>query len=472
LAVIGALKTFKGGHYFAPFQGTPRGRRIEHAPMPQRVVCLTRQGFGQETLPIVKVGELVRAGQIIARADNVISTPVHAGISGTVQAIESCPHPLGGPPTQMIVIASDGRDEWQMLKRPAGNFEKWGREEIGRVLYEAGMTAGGRAGFPTANHTSLVEPGDITHLLINAVETEPYVEGDAQLLTDDFEKLLTGIKILRAGLGNVEVHIGIGYNQPRAIELLQTSMEYYDWFHIHPLLPKYPQGEDEVLIKSLLDREVPSGRTTPQIGVVVSDVQHCVAAYEAVLEGRPFIERVISVGGSAIERPGNLRVRVGTPSGELLSQRGLRSPARIILGGPLRGTSLSDVDLPILRDTRALVALAEPRRRLFPQAGPGFGYDSYTNILPPVGLKAKRATTGLNGPERPCIRCGYCVDVCPQNLFPIFLAERSERGLLREAEKLDIFACIDCGLCSYVCPSKIALTEQIIKGKVALREGL
>jgi electron transport complex protein RnfC len=435
------------------------------------VACLTRQGFGQEALPLVKVGERVRAGQIIARADNVINTPVPASISGTVMLIEDCPHPLGGLPTQRIVIESDGRDEWQLLKRPAGNFEKWGRDEVGRLLYEAGVTALGKAGFPTAYHTSLAEPSAINYLLINAVETEPYVEGDAQLLAEEFEKALTGIKVLRSAFGNAEVHVGLGHNQPRLIEALESRMEYYDWFHIHPLLPKYPQGEDEVLIKTLLNREVPSGRLAPQIGIVVSDVQQCIAAYEAVLESRPFIERIVSVGGSAIERPANLRVRVGTPCGELLAGRSLRSPARIILGGPLRGASLSDIDQPVLRDTRALIALAEPRRRLFAAAGPGFGYDSYTRILPPLGTKAKRATTGLNGPVRPCIRCGYCLDICPQNLVPISLAESAERGLLREAGKLDIFACIDCGLCSYVCPSKLPLLEQIDKGKEALREG-
>ncbi len=471
MAVTGTLKTFKGGHYFPRFEGTPRGRRIETAPLPQRVICLTRQGFGHEARPLVEVGQTVKSGEIIARSDGLISTPVHATVSGRVETIESCPHPRGGALTQRIIIAADGRDNWQLLKRPKGNFEKWGPEKLGQMLYQAGVTAGGKGGFPSTEHSSLASPDQIGYLLINAVETEPYLEGDAQLLSQEFEKLLTGIKILRGALGNVEVHMGLGYNRPRAVEELQIRMEYYDWFHIHPLLPKYPQGEDEVLIKSLLDRQLPAGHTAPEIGVVAADVQQCVAAYEAVLEGRPFIERVISIGGSAIERPANLRVRLGTPAGELLSARGLRSPARIILGGPLRGVSLSDVDTPVLRDTRALVALAEPRRRLFAGMTPGFGYDSYTKILPPLGLRAKRATTGLNGPERPCIHCGYCLDVCPQNLLPITLAERAEQGLLRQAEKLDIFACIDCGLCSYVCPSKLPLASQIAKGKAALREG-
>ena len=182
------------------------------------------------------------------------------------------------------------------------------------------------------------------------------------------------------------------------------------------------------------------------------------------------IDRVISLGGSAIRKPMNARVRVGTPVGDLLREFGYERPSRVILGGPMTGTAIESLNTPILRDTPALVALREPSRRLFGGASPGFGYDSYTRIIPPVLGGPRRATTGLHGTPRPCIHCGYCVDVCPQNLFPIWIAEASRQGDLAGAEELDLFACVECGLCSYVCPSKISVMGEILEGKRALRE--
>lgn len=466
MAIVGTLKTFKGGHYFGRFEGTPGGR-IVPASIPTRVRVPLRQGFGAETAALVTVGERVKAGQIIARSDEMVSTPVHAPISGKITAIDEGTHPVSSAMTAWVTIESDGQDEWTYLKLPQGNFERWGASELGRILYEAGVTALGKAGFPTAYRSSDADPAKIKYLVINAVETEPYCQGDAALLYEEFERFITGIKVLKGALANVEVHVGIGYDQPRILEELENRMDYHDWLYIHPLLPKYPQGEDEVLTKTLLNLETPSGKSVTAIGAVVCDVQQVIAAYEAVLEGKALIERVISLGGSAIRKPANVRVRVGTPVGDLLREFGHETPSRVILGGPMTGTAVGNLDAPILRDTRALVVLREPTKR---GASPGFGYDSYTRIVPPVLGGPRRATTGLNGTPRPCIHCGYCVDVCPQNLFPIWIAEASRQGDLVKAERLDAFACVECGLCSYVCPSKISVMSEILEAKRAIRE--
>jgi electron transport complex protein RnfC len=454
MAIVATLKTFKGGHYFSRFEGTPKGR-ITSVPLPKEVHVPLRQGYGEEAAPLVEVGAQVKTGEIIARSDGAISTPVHAPISGEVVGIEERPHPVDGGLTTFVTIRSDGRDEWQPLDVPKGNFERWGAEELGRILYESGVSALGKAGFPTPLRSSAAEPHEIRYLLINAVETEPYLQGDLALLHEEFEKFLTGTKILKGALGNIEVHVGLSHDRPHLLEELENRMEYHDWLFLHPLLPKYPQGTDEVLIKTLLDLEVPSGEPATAIGVVVCDTQQVIAAYEAVVEGKPLVERVISVGGSAVERPANVRVRVGTPVGELLKGFGHKTPSRVILGGPMRGRSVSDVEAPILRDIRALIALREPAGRLLGGIRPGL----------PFFRREKRATTGLNGAPRPCIHCGYCLDVCPQNLFPIWLAEAAQEGDLKQMEALDLFACIECGLCSYVCPSKIPIMERIQQGK-------
>jgi len=468
MAVVGALKTFKGGHYFGRFEGTPV-TPFEDAPLPERVTVPLRQGFRDEAAPQVSEGDAVKTGQIIGRSDELICSPVHAPVSGTVVGVHEGPHPVDGATATLVAIESDGLDEWQLLDLPEGNHEKWG-EELGRVLYESGVTALGQAGFPTDFQSALVAPDAIETIVINAVETEPYLESADALLYEEFDKFISGLRILRNAIGNVEVHVGLGHDRGRLFEELVHRLDHSDWIYLHPLLPKYPQGNDDVLVKTILDREVPAGDLATSIGVVVSDAHQAVAAYDAVLEGKPYVEQPMTIGGSAFARPANARVRVGMPVAELLGPYEHTPPARLILGGPMRGRSVNGTDTPVTRDAEALVGLQEPKKRLFGGLRPLWGGDSYTNVAAPLPDGAKRATAGLNGQPRPCVSCGDCVDVCPQNLFPIRLAQAAERGELMTARDLGLDACIECGLCSYVCPSKIPLLEQIRLGRQMTRE--
>jgi len=472
MALVGSLKTFKGGHYFGLFEGTPRGQRLQPARLPQRVIVPLRQGFSAEVAPLVKEGDRVKTGQVIGRNEptpHKPSTLVHASISGRVLKIEKRPHPLGGE-TLCVIIEAEGTDEWQLLDRPA-HYEKLSPEELGKLLYEAGVTSGGQSGFPTAYHSAPVTPEKTRSLIINAVETEPFCEATDQLLYEEFDKFTNGIKILRQALGDVQVHIGLGYNKPRIYEELIKRLEHCNWCTIHRLRPKYPQGDDAVLIRTLLGLLLPQRGYATDVGCVVQDVQQCVAAYEAVVEGKPFIERVVSVGGSAVKEPGNFRVRLGTPIGNLL-ENNLKGNGRVVLGSVMRGQAQGDLEAPIAKDTPAVIALKEAERELFPIAGLGFDRDSFTGAyLSLPWVRYKRATTSLHGNPRPCVKCGYCIDVCPQNLVPALLGEYAANGLLSEAQNIDLFACIECGLCAYVCPSKIPLLEQIREGKRKILSG-
>ncbi len=474
MAVVGGLSTFKGGHYFSNFEGRPKAGIRLLAPPGRVAVPLRQRGFVRgehakrwaEPKALVAAGDAVKVGQIIARDDDALCSPVHAPISGKVAAVESRPHPFGGA-SQVVVIEGDGKDEWVELAPRAESLAALGPEELGRVLYEAGVADLGLEGFPTPYHSSLAAPGSVKRLVVNAINTEPYVEGEDDLLYEEFDKFVGGIKALRAALGNVEVHVGIGWNRPRLIEALQDSVPQ-EWCIVHPLKNKYPQGEDEVLLRTILELRVPAGGTASQVGCLVVDVQTAVAAYEAVFEGRPLVERVVSLAGSAMQQPANVRVRVGTALGDLVK---LKEAGTTVLGGVMRGVAVDDMDAAsVLRDTKAVVALKHPRKALNAVSELGFRRDSFTHVYLSLPGLTKIADVGLHGMERACVKCGYCFDVCPQNLAPITIAEYAGSERLEDAKALDMAACVECGLCTYVCPSKIPVMSQIQDGKRAALE--
>ncbi len=471
-----AAKGFRGGHRFPVFEGESSGK-IERLPLPKRVYVPLRQGIlarGQtqrrelqpELKPTVAEGDRVKAGTILAQSDKEISTPLHAPISGTVVEVAKKPHPWGGKaPT--VVIESDGRDEWELLE--VAEPEGLTAEELQEVLYRAGVTDGGDAGFPTKFNSSPIAPEKVERLLIAAVDDEPFVRFNTALLAHGLEHFLKGLEVMRRALGEVRTHLALSFARDHTERDLikRIVAESPDWLEVHLLPPRYPQGRAELLIRVLFGREVPPGGLPTDIGVVVQDVPHVLAAYEAVYERKPFIERVIALAGSGLSRPMLLRLRVGTPLQEVLEDR-LLPESRVLIESALSGFEVQDLEAPVLRNTCAVIALQGPRKRLLAWTAPGFRYASFTRVFLSMPALAKRADFGLHGPERPCIKCGFCLDACPQGLAPNFLGEYAAHKVHDELEELNIFACIECGLCSYVCPSKLPLLEQIRTGKRAL----
>ncbi|MBL7074637.1 RnfABCDGE type electron transport complex subunit C [candidate division KSB1 bacterium] len=457
-------KSFRGGMKLPKFKGIPDANITDYFSLPALVVIPLRRGTGAVNEPLVQVGDEVRTGQVIACNNGEVATPVHASISGKVVAIEKRLHPTQKP-TLSVVIEGDGRDEWMKTAEEKRAWEDRTSEEIGKVLYEAGVTGGGKGGFPTAYRSSEVPPEQIHTLVINAIETDPYLVANQQIVLDKQDEFLQGIRILRRALGDVVVLLGVDVKDQGLGKPLSENAKDWPWLTLCPLRAKYPQGEEEILLGTLLNINLPGGKTPVDAGVVVQDAAQVLAAYEAVALGKPFIERTISVGGDGVNSPRNLKVRVGTPIRAIADELAPNIPLRVAMNGLLKGVYVKNLESPVLRETAGLTLLtAYDDRTPFYFVRMGLNTFSYTRSFISL-LPEKPVEPRLRGEERACLSCGYCIDVCPVGLVPTYLARYAEKKMWDEAQELDILACIDCNLCSYVCPCKISLAEQIKKGK-------
>jgi len=466
-------RSFKGGFRFPRFESTPDPGAEHSLALPEKVVIPVIQGYGAALNPTVKVGDRVKVGQVIARNDDEISTPIHATVSGTVKEIDRFTHPLRKP-TLSIVIESDGEDTWAEPSWKTGDPAGLSPDEIRRILYEAGVTAGGDGGFPTEFKSSTVGPDRVSHLVINLVETDPYLKANQQLVLGNQARFVTGLRIMTKALGDgVTVHLALDSREKSLADWITKELSDIDNLKVYMLTPKYPQGEAAVLCLTLLDIVIPAAKTPPDVGVVVQSVPQVLSAYDAVVEGKPLVERVISVGGNAAKSPGNLRVRLGTPIKDIInSQANGEQDLDIAVNGLIKGVPLADTNSPVTRDISGITILAVRKRgQLLPFVRPGSNLASYTRAFFPLPTP-KSVEPKLHGDERPCLNCGSCLEVCPMGLNPAWLARYVEYKQLEKAEKLDILACIDCNLCSWVCPSKIPLATQIKNGKKRLLKRL
>lgn len=474
-------KTFRGGFFFKNLSGAPE-LRIEETPLPASVIIPLKQGYGNEVPPSVNPGDKVTAGQIVGISDSSISSPVHASVNGTVEEIIKCPplHPSTskeGEGVNAVVIKPDGSKDWTRIEGTSLNFESGSPDDIGKILYMAGVTSLGPSGIPTRYNTSSAEPESISDIIINAVNTEPFLPTNDILLKGNpetstgqaIEKFVTGVKILRQALPQANVHIGINRQDTEIINEIVNAAKDMNWLRIHLLKPKYPQEHEVVLTSTILGKTVPYGGHAADIGVIVLDVQAALHAYEAVVEGKPLIERIVTLGGPAYKDNIAAKVRVGTPVEHILANRTKEGmEKRIILGGIMTGYLLEYLSIPITRTTSSIVALEENKKREFLAfLGPGINKHSFSNtfwsaIFP---FWPKLSDTNMHGELRPCIACTFCTDACPVDMMPHLLSKYVHFGPLEETLKLKIHACIDCGLCTYVCPAKIPLMTDIQEGR-------
>jgi Na(+)-translocating NADH:ubiquinone oxidoreductase A subunit len=459
--------TFKGGYRFRE-PGTSLRPEVVKAVIPEEVILPLQQGFGEAVSPIAKIGDHVKAGQIIGINDASVSSPVHATVNGTVKDIRGIDR--FGQSLKAVIISSDGSTGWSGMGLPNADPESSDPDEIGRILYLSGVASLGSPGFPTRYNTSSLQPDDVKSLIINAVDCEPFALSNSLLLSGRIDKFLTGLGILRRALGdNVEIYVVISDN-----EIINALNNRTDWLQIHPVKPRYPQNHPVILAQTVLNRDIPYGGSICDMGVVVMDVQSVLYAYEAVVEGKPVIDRVISLGGSGLGENMFLRVRIGTTIRDIVEPYERKSENRYIYGGVMTGKACDDLSIPVDRTVDTIAVLKENRKREFLSfLRPGVHRDSFSNtflsyFFPHAGRKLD---TNEHGEHRPCIYCNYCESVCPVDLMPYLLNQYVTHDMLEEASRHRILACIDCGLCTYVCPSKIPLMTNIQTGKAEISCG-
>ncbi|MGG4672806.1 electron transport complex subunit RsxC [Providencia sp. Me1] len=431
---------FKGGIHPPEMKLQSSQTPMRIASVPNELIIPLQQHLGPEGELIVQVGDSVLKGQPLTKGLGR-TVPVHASTSGVITAIEPMvtAHP-SGLKELCARIAADGHDIWCTLS-PEPNYIQLTRAELLQKIEQAGIAGLGGAGFPTASKLAGGQDA-IKTLIINAAECEPYITADDRLMQEHAQEVIEGCRVLQHLLTPDQVLIGIEDNKPEAIRALKDAVTSQDkQIFIRVIPTKYPSGGAKQLTKILTGKEVPSGARSSQIGVLMQNVGTVVAIKRAVVDGQPLIERVVTVTGEAISKPGNFWARLGTPVKHLLQQSGFNpGPEQmVIMGGPLMGFTLPDLNVPVVKICNCLLV----------------------PTMEEMGPKAL---------EEACIRCGLCVDACPAGLLPQQLYWFSKGDEHEKAQKHNLFDCIECGACAYVCPSNIPLVQYYRQEKAEIRE--
>lgn len=424
-----ATLTFKGGIH--PYDGKEltKDKPIRNVLPKGDLVYPMQQHIGAPAKPVVKKGDRVLAGQKIAEAGAFVSAPVYATVSGTVKAIEPR-RVVTGEKVMSIVVENDELYEETEAWEPL-DVKKVSREEIIDRIKEAGIVGMGGAGFPTFIKLSPKEPDKIDYVIVNCAECEPYLTSDYRRMMEEPQKLIDGLKVSLSLFPKAQGILAVEDNKKDCIALLRKLTKDEGRISVKALKTKYPQGAERQIIYAVTGREINSSMLPADAGCVVNNVDTVVAIYTAVHEGRPLMERIVTVTGDAIKHPCNFKVRIGTNYHELIEEAGgfRVKPKKIISGGPMMGFGVFDLDLPTTKTASALLALSS---------------DDVSEMEPTA-----------------CIRCGRCVEVCPGRVMPAKLMQAAVHGDEETFLKLNGMECCECGCCSYICPAKQPLTQTI-----------
>ena len=434
------MKTFRIGGVHPAENKLTADKPIRDAMVPKQAVFSMFQHIGAPAKPVVKKGDKVKVGTLLAEAGGFVSAPVHSSVSGTVSKVDSV---LDASGTRRAAIYVDVEgDEWEESVDRSGQLVRLSdRPELdSKTIIEkiknAGIVGMGGATFPC--HVKLSPPPGCKAecVIINAVECEPYLTADHRLMLEHADEILVGVSLIMKAVGVSRGYIGIENNKPDAIKLMTEKSQAYPEIEVVPLQVKYPQGGEKQLIDAVIGRQVPAPPAIPiNVGAVVQNVGTAFAIYEAVMHNKPLIDRIITVTGKSVSNPGNLRARLGTPMQQLMDECGglPADTGKIIGGGPMMGKALLSLDVPMTKGSSGLLIMnSKEARRSAPQ---------------------------------PCIRCAKCVSACPMGLEPYLLATLSTHAEWERAEANDVVSCIECGSCQFTCPSCRPLLDNIRVGK-------
>ncbi len=430
--------TFKGGiHPAKDGKALSSSAAIQAAPLLAEYELIIQQNIGAPPKVIVEKGDEVKKGQVLAEADGFVSVPLHSPTSGKIKKIDNIPGPMGVP-VQAVIITADGEDQWGGLMAPV-DWKNAEPQAIKDRIRDAGIVGMGGAAFPT--HVKLSPPPGkkIDCLILNGAECEPYLTADHRLMVEYPEKVLEGAVILGKALGVSDIYIGIEVNKTDAIEILLAKAADFG-IKIVALQVKYPQGAEKHLISAISGREVPAGGLPMDIGCVVQNVGSAAAVADAVIEGKPLIDRITTVTGDPVKAPGNWCLKLGTPLIEALKFAGgvICEPGKVILGGPMMGFAQKSLQVSVMKNTSGILLLKKNE------------------------ITQYKSTA--------CIRCGKCVDACPMNLQPGSLSAAIESEKFDLADKNNVMDCVECGACAYVCPSYRPLVQHFRRAKAEIRK--
>lgn len=422
--------TFRGGIH--PYEGKElsKDHPIEKYLPKGDLVYPLSQHIGAPSVPCVKKGDTVLAGQKIADAGGFVSVPLHASVSGTVKGIEKRLNAAGSM-VDCIVIEND--QQYQETEFQEARMEDLTKEEILNRIKEGGVVGMGGAGFPTHVKLAPKDPSKIEYILVNGAECEPYITSDYRRMIEEPEKVVKGLQVILTLFDSAKGYICIEDNKPDCIAKMKELVKDIDRIEVKEMMTKYPQGGERTLIYAATGREINSTMLPADVGCVVDNVETVISVYKAVILGRPVNSRVVTVTGDGIKEPKNLLVLAGTDMSELVDAAGgLKAKiAKAISGGPMMGFALYDLHVPCTKTTSAFLFLE---------------HDAVS--------EAQEIQTA-------CINCGRCVSVCPGHVLPARLAKLAERGDMAGFEALDGMECCECGCCSYICPAKRPLTQSI-----------
>lgn len=433
------LKSFKKGVH--PYDGKELSKdcEIKSITAGSMMVYPLSQSIGAPSKAVVKVGDRVLKGQLIAQAGGFVSAPIYSSVSGVVKKIEKR-LVTNGSMVESIIVENDMTDETVPDFGEPRNVDLLTSEELLEIIKDSGIVGLGGAGFPTSVKLSPKNPLDIDTLIINGAECEPYLTSDYRLMLEKSDEIIKGIKTILKLLPNAKAIIGIENNKADAIKILEDKTSSEEKISVQPLKTKYPQGGERQLIYAVTGRKLNSKMLPADKGCIVVNTASCYAIYEAVYLNMPLIHRVMTITGEAVNSPCNVDVPLGMSHSEVLEACGGAKDdvVKFISGGPMMGMAMSTLDVPVVKTSSSILAFSKDDVAMLPQSA--------------------------------CIHCGKCVAACPEILVPQMMCKSVKANDYEKFADLGGMECMECGSCTFVCPAKIPLTQMFKLGKIKVRE--